>query len=144
MNNASIYSKKDGWYVHADSRTTVGVYIGATPYLKVAFNASSEDLGKAITSALEGSQVGVPHPTEWEHIVRPVYELAKVKTWHRFARDARRLSARLDDNGLTVEPWTKDRKMNFFPISDASLHLPRDASAAEIGDAVKRAVALCT
>jgi hypothetical protein len=144
MKHASVYCKKDGWYVRADSQTTIGVYIASAPYLKLAIDASPEDLGKAVQSALEGSQAGVPHPTEWDHIIRPMYELAKVKTWGRFAKDACYVSVEFDGDRFTIKPWSKDQHMNFGSMSNDGVQLPRDASAAEIGDAVKRVVALCT
>jgi hypothetical protein len=143
MKFATLYHRSDGYYLYASSRTTVGVYIASPPYLRLDIDANSEDISKAVKAALEGSQAGVPHPTEWDHLIRPMYELAKVKTWHRFAEDARSVSIESDDDGLRIRPSSKDQRMNFFPISDAGLHLPRDASASEIGDAVKQAIALC-
>jgi hypothetical protein len=144
MKHATIYCKTDGWYLHPDSKTTVGVYIGTPPHLRLDIGVSSEDLGKAIHSALAGSRCGVPHPTDWDKVVRPTLDLARVKTWRGFAKDARCVSILLDDKSLMIETWSKDQHMNFVAGPDASRCLPHDASAAEIGDAVKRAVALCT
>ncbi len=146
MKAASVYKRSDGWYFHADSTTTVGVGIGTPPNIKLRNDASDEALGRAVLEALAGSKEGVPHPTpkEGEKLFKPMLDLAGVKTWAAFAKNASSVDIRVDDQGLNIEPWKNEgAKMGFVPIPGVSVRTPLASSASEIGVALKKAIALC-
>jgi hypothetical protein len=148
MKSASVYKRSDGWYVHADYQTTVGVWIEGPPRIKLGNRASSGELGHAAIEALAGSEQGIPHPTvrELEIGFQPMLELADVKTWAAFARHARNVSLRTSSDGrwLIIEPWENvGMKRGFVPISNVNVQVHIDAQPDEIGEAIIKAMALC-
>src|SRR5215475_1696620 len=88
MKRAAVFLRKKQFFVHAFSQTTDGVWIVWAPCLAVPQSGSDEDLGRAICAALEGSRAQVPHPTQWNGILKPLLDLAGVKSWTTFAKDA--------------------------------------------------------
>lgn len=148
MKSATVYRRADGFYLHADSQTTHGVWITAAPQCKLAVDASPETLGRAVTNMLKGSERGVSHPAQddWGKAFTPMLELAGVKSWAAFARHALNVSIRTDSDteSLIIEPWENaGTKMGFIPISDVSVSVRMDAPPEEIGEAIKKAMQLC-
>jgi hypothetical protein len=83
MKEAVVYRRSNGWFLHAISKTTVGVGIETPPRIKLESNATRDDLGNAAMATLNGSTQGVPHPSvkELEVGFKPMMDLAGVKTW---------------------------------------------------------------
>jgi hypothetical protein len=146
MKNASAFKRDDGWYFHADCKTTDGLWIESSPRIKHSVDATSSVLGQAVIEVLSGSKEGVPRPplAELHEEFTPLMELAGVKTWAAFARRASSVVISADNEWLTFEPWENaGTKMGFIPISGVSVKARRDAPAEEIGEALKKAVRLC-
>ena len=147
MKTGTAYKRNDGWYFHAFSKTTDGVYVATQPYIKLDIDAHADALGQAVLDALAWSIEQVPHPTpkEGEKLFDPVLNLAGVKTWAAFSRDATSADFRSDDQWLTLEPWKNaGAKAGFVPIAGTAVRIPIDSSTTDIGEALKDAMALCT
>ncbi len=148
MKRATVYKRSDGWYLHAISKTTVGIGMGTPPRIKVAIDAPSDALGKAVIEALNGSRQCVPHPpfSQLENGFKPMLELAGVKTWAAFARHACNVGIEADaeNKWLIVEPWENvGTKEGFVQIPNVSIRVRADAPPEEIGAAIEKAIKLC-
>jgi hypothetical protein len=148
MKRATVYRRSNGWYLHAVSKTTVGIEMGTPPRIKVAIDAPPDALGKAAIEALNGSMQEVPHPpfSELENGFRPMLELAGVKTWAAFARNACNVGIEVDASRqwLMIEPWENaGTKRGFVPMPGVSMRVRMDAPPEEIGEAIQKAMQLC-
>jgi hypothetical protein len=146
MKRATAYKRQDGWYFHAISRTTVGVGMGTPPRIRLALDASADELGRAVLESLAGSKEGVPHPTptQGERTFKPMLDLAQVKSWTAFSKHASNVGIQIADEWLVIEPWKNEGpKRGFVQISGASVKIKADSSPADIGEALKQAMGLC-
>jgi hypothetical protein len=146
MKEATVYKRRDGWYLHAFSTTTTGVGLGSPPRIKLDMDATTANLGQAVLEALKGSQQGVPHPPPKEAVksFKPMLDLAGVKTWAAFAKNASNVDVSSDANLLIFEPWKNaGPKGGFVPFPGEKVTVRADAPTAEIGEALKKAMALC-
>src|ERR1700730_4934411 len=50
MQYASVFKRKDGWYLHAQSQSN-GALIADPPFLKLPLDASCESLGQGVMTA---------------------------------------------------------------------------------------------
>jgi hypothetical protein len=141
MQSASVYKRKDGWYLHADSRSN-GAWVATPPFLKLPLDAPLESLGEAVKTAIDASRGDVPFPTDWEPVFQPVLDLAGVKSWTTFARGAKYMGAMLKNSIFTFLPYRQDRG-NFSPLEDLAFDVSGDGGPAEMGEAVQRGMALC-
>jgi hypothetical protein len=105
MKKASAYQRKNHIILFAVSDTTAGVGIAAAPVLRVESSDVTE-LGRAVLTALEGSQRNVPHPArdEWKEVAAPVLKAADVKSWHALAKAAKNVDIRFDTNRVSFIP----------------------------------------
>jgi hypothetical protein len=145
IRSASIFKRRDGWYLEAISKTSVGVGLSTPPYLKLPNDVDPKSLGEATLQAMEGSRMGIPHPTmdEFENEPWPMLELAGVKTWAAFARRAANAGVTKHGDWLAIEPWRNaGAKMGFEPIPGVSFRVRADAPAREIGEAVRKTIAV--
>jgi hypothetical protein len=88
----------------------------------------------------------VPHPDfkDEDKGFEPMYDLAGVKSWTAFAKHALSVDFSADDEWLTIQPWKNEgSKQGFVPVSGVSVRVPIQSPLTDIGDAVKRAFALC-
>lgn len=75
----TAYESKGVIYLETDWQTTVGVSIGQEPVFAVAKRDVAK-LDSAIRVCLDGVRKGVPHPTDWKKVVRPLFAIAPFKT----------------------------------------------------------------
>jgi hypothetical protein len=146
MKRASAYKRRDGWYIHADSTTEVGIWMATPPYIKLDSDASLEAVGRAVLDALAASQQGVPHPpfNELDDKFDPKLKLAGVKTWATFAKRTLCVGITSDSQWLTVEPWeNKGAKDGFVQMHGLEMRIPARSPPAQIGAAIEKAFTLC-
>lgn len=73
------FESKDTIYLETEWQTTVGLSFGQSPVFAIPKERSNE-LDSAIRSCLDGVRKGVPHPTDWKKVVRPLYSIAPFKS----------------------------------------------------------------
>ena len=103
VKRASIYKRKSAVFVHAQSQTTAGVWIFARPCVVLSID-DKEAVGRAIRSALEGSEINVPHPSPSTRLGGPLYDMAGVKGWAAFAKGAAAVEVEEHGSLLAVIP----------------------------------------
>jgi hypothetical protein len=104
VKRATIYRREDGFFVHASSRTTDGVWILDDPCLKVEEDAGDNSVGTAIRAALDGSRSGIAHPRTWTGLLESLFRLARVKSWATFAKTAKCAEIEEEGDAITVTP----------------------------------------
>jgi hypothetical protein len=63
-----------------------------------------EKLGRAIISALQGSRLNVPHPSDWKLILRPLLAVSGVKAWTAFSKSAMCLEVEEEGGRVALIP----------------------------------------
>jgi hypothetical protein len=100
VKRANVYHRKGRYFVHASSRTTDGVWIVWEPSFSVHEDDGAAQLGLAIVAALDGSQSGVPHPSDWRGVLSPLLALSGVKSWATFRKSA--TCVEVEEEGVRV------------------------------------------
>lgn len=143
MQCATAYKRGSEYYVHSDRQTTSGVWIASSPFLKLQSSEPVEVLGTAIQTALAASQTNVDHPKDWDAVEYPLPEMAGVKSWTSFMRQALCVSLRLTDSILTIAATkNKGPTVGFEPL-DKSVTVSSMSPPEEIGRAMLEALSLC-
>jgi hypothetical protein len=75
----TAYESKGVIYLETKWQTTVGLSIGREPVFSVA-KQDLQSLDGAIRACLDGVRKGVPHPTDWKKVVRPLFTITPFKT----------------------------------------------------------------
>ena len=147
MRIASIYKLKDRILVHADSRTTDGVWVAAAPFLSLPLDSNPDDIGDAIAKALASSADNIPHPTDWRAVAAPRLSAAGVRSERSFQADAAHVSVSLYRREYIVEPHrnggTSGADKGFHAIPELRRLIGPDGTPATIGQAVIEALASC-
>lgn len=124
MRSATSYQRLDAIYIHSNAQTTCGVWLAVAPFTKLAADVSTEELGKAVEQALDASRIGIEHPSNWDTIDCPLPELAGVKSWATFMRNARCTNIKEMNEYIELTP---NRNLGpsegYEPISEAKIVL---------------------
>ena len=140
MQTASIYKLKDRFLIHADSRTTAGVWIACEPFLPLPLASDASCVGDAALSALARSSDAVPHPTEWHNAAVQRLTAAGVRSERTFQSCATLVTITRDDSGYCLEPhYTADTSGNgkgFHPRPDSRRSISLDCEVRSIGAAL--------
>ena len=135
MKSAAAYKRENKIYLDSESRTTAGVWIGTGPVIVLEESEPSSRKGNCLREVLRHSEEGVPHPTSWGHLAKPLLNLAGVTSWSNFAKSAVCCSVQLEGDQLQLVPsknsgprgglrTNQDRKMVIsFNASDEELGL---------------------
>jgi len=146
MKSATVYKRKDSWYFHSSSQTTVGVWIASPPFLKLSDTNPSTTLGEAALTVLNASCSSVPHPNQdqWDEIFQPMLELANVRSERQFERGTKCLGLDTEGEWLTIEPMINEGPTKGFSrISAKAVRLTLESSPRDIGEALQQAALSC-
>ena len=99
-------------------------------------NDTPSFLGSALLEALGGSLTGLPHPTHWNAVIKPLLDLATVTTWQSFARKAKSADIMIDEHEREIR-IIPSRNLGtaegFEAITDESICLPNPSSNEVLG-----------
>jgi hypothetical protein len=142
IQHATVYRREDGYYFHANSQTTAGVWIASEPFLRLSCMASVEEKGDAVTLCVAGSRSGVRHPqqNEWSAVFAPMLALAGCKSWKSFEQNSECCQCEAENGFLTFIPQrliAPDQGFEPIPGSQIVRHL--DSKADEIGRTLETA-----
>jgi hypothetical protein len=104
MQHASAYEWQGRIFLHPDSKTTAGLWIGSKPISSLD-PSDPVELGRAVLAALADSKERVPDPSIWENLSTPLLKLAGAKSFSAFFRSARYVSIELQNGRVTFSPW---------------------------------------
>jgi hypothetical protein len=138
MNQATVYSRKTRFFVHASSETTAGVWILSAPTFRLDRDSSDADLGRAVRAALEGSKSNVPHPRVWKGLFDPILKEAGVGSWAAFTSGAQCALVEQDsDSALVVTPTVNRGAAEGFKPIPAEAVLLEAPTAEAIGGTIR-------
>ena len=139
MKSATVYKRGNALYFQSSSKTTAGVWIATAPFFKIEIDVTSSAKGEAILQALHASQEGVPHPTNWAGILTPLLELAGVKSWATFMKNATYVGLKSDGTQLKLIPYRNlGSKDGFEPVPTEAVDLSCQATPEQIGIALEK------
>jgi len=104
MKRATVYRRGAVILIHPSSCTTDGVWILSKPCVRLSSDCGDAEMGSAVLSALEGSKLSVPHPTQWKGLLEPLLMAAGVKAWKTFVKSA-----------VCVEVEQQNGQLEFIP-----------------------------
>jgi len=142
MHLATAYRRHNGFYVHSNAQTTSGVWVASRPFTKIPSDAGAEILGQVVEEALQASQTGIEHPNDWDAVEYPLPELAGVKSWSTFMKNARCASIKEVDGIVELTPSRNlGPERGYEPFEDAAIVVrtgDRERIATALLDAFKR------
>jgi hypothetical protein len=127
--------------LHALSRTTVGAWILSPPVLTTTQDGD-EQIGRLILDALNGSRMGVAHPSHWDGFFDPVLKAASVRSWSAFARSAKCVRIEFTTNRISFVPMRNLGAKDGF-VELASKTHSRPPVAHELGQGLLAAFYAC-
>lgn len=142
MRQAGIYKRLKDYFLCPISESTEGAPICSEPYVRVPID-SNEEIGKTVCSVLDASTIGIPHPSNWDVLVKPFIRLANVKSFRQFERNAHYCQIDDDDVTLSITAWRRIEGGGFEMTDENPIVLASGSSFLEITEALERAFALC-
>jgi hypothetical protein len=146
----SVYLLAGDYIIIPASETSAGMWIAEAPVLRVAGSSTSAALGEAVLEALQRSQTGVPHPTDWpaaNREMKTALNAVKVSSFMRLHRQASSVAVDADEGVVTLTPLRnggyKGPDRGFSGLPSKARRLSRGTSTAEVGAAVVDAFQLC-
>ncbi|GIW84017.1 MAG: hypothetical protein KatS3mg106_530 [Gemmataceae bacterium] len=138
----SIFERNDKWYIHPDCLTITGPWIPGPPFLEVDRRDSVENKYQAIMKALQESKSGLPVPSNVSEELKPLFRMAKVRSWSEFAKGAKYVALDLMNDQIVITPHRKMKryKSAFEPILEQAIRLPMDAGPEKIVEAISEAL----
>jgi hypothetical protein len=141
---AAIFQTSKRLVVYPMARTTTGLWVASEPYVGLPMEVDPQTLGQKVLAALDASQAGVPHPTDWKAMDEPFLRAAEEKSRARAAHGSRALTLTRSSGEIRFYPTKRaDRRGAFLPAEDREFSVPADASPPDLGRQVARALALC-
>jgi hypothetical protein len=141
---AAVFQTSRRLVVYPMARTTTGLWVASEPYVGLPMDVDPQTLGQKVLEALDGSQAGVPHPTDWKAMDEPFLRAAGERSRARAAQGSKALTLTRSGGEIRFYPTKRaDKRGAFLPAEDREFSLLADASAPELGPQVARALALC-
>jgi hypothetical protein len=137
MKRATVYERRGELFFHSLSKTTAGVWILTSPYLK-ARSDDDEGIASNTLAVLDASVEGIAHPTKWTGLFDPILKMAGVKSWNTFAKSARCIEAEEHGETISVVP-TRNLGVDegFEPIASGRRVATRDTIAEAVRIAIQ-------
>ena len=145
MKGVTLYRRESSYLLCSDAKTTQGYWVNTEPCLEVPADCSLRELGESIRRVLEASRVGVAPLTDSSAggMFPPLARLTGVKRWSEFAKGTQHCSLREEDSSITITPSQNQGSHGFAYLPDEAVRVPREASAVEIGQAMKEGIKRC-
>ncbi len=146
MQIASVYKLKDRLLIHAESKTTSGIWISCEPFLPLPLDSDASTVGDSVLSALAASLSGVPLPTDWKSASKARLSAAGVRSGRSFMLGSELVTVMKDKSRYLLEPHhnggTSDEGKGFHPLPELQHTVGLNCEAPQIGFAVIEALGL--
>jgi hypothetical protein len=144
MKGASVYAASDTLFLSPSSLTTAGVWVGTQPVLRLEPGSGPSVLGEAVIRVLNASHDNLPHPTDWNALLRPLLESAGARSWAAFMNKAKCVCLRFDGEEMKLIPHRNlGTEEGYQAIEELITTLRFPSSPVEIGEAVNDSVSRC-
>ncbi len=142
-----VYELPDRLFVHSMVRTEAGFLLAVEPALRLHSQATDEELGATVQTLLKSPMRTVPTPagSDYPAVTRPVLGSGGLKSWVTLERKARLCELVPQDDRILVFPTenggSRGVSAGFHALDTRRLDLALDASAADLGRAIRLALA---
>lgn len=146
MKCASVYLRQRQLLVLPSSQAVSGMWLDHDPVAKLGEIASDEDVGQVILDAVSASRQDVPDAVDPNARMSSLLEIAGARSWATFERSAKAVRVELDNECLRFCPsrTLRGSDTGFAPLdSNKDVALPSNATANEIGAALREAFSRC-
>jgi hypothetical protein len=141
MKHATAYQRRGKTFLHADFKTTFGLWILGNPVL-ACDSCDVEQLGRSILETLDGSRDGVPHPTSWKGGFDPILHLSGAGSWGAFVKSTECVGIERHEDLVTLIPTRNEgSRGGFVPITEKTRE--SQLVPAELGKVLLAAFADC-
>jgi hypothetical protein len=144
MKQAGLTHIKNKYIIHSFSKTTTGLSVASNPYIMLNLDISKEELINSVFLALNGSQTGIPHPTDWVKENKIYYEKMGLKRHKDLYDKTKYCSISLNDLLLTFLPTrnggTKD---GFQHLNEKKVFINSDDTYENIYSSLMEALSRC-
>ena len=139
MKSATIYQREDKVFCHSSCKTTQGFWLLSKP-VTVAPVTEVAAIGDNLRDCLAASQTGVPHPTDFKNVSKPLFALAGVRSATAFSTYAKSvLVGQEDDGSITLYPTQNGgRREGYIPLMDRIITIT--SSDGDLGQSVIEAL----
>lgn len=139
--SASAYESKNIIYFETYWRTIVGVSVAQEPVFAVAKD-DLPGLDRAIRACLDGVREGIPHPTDWKAVQRPIFTITPFKS-HRALMAVAKCASIIESDGIVEFAASKNEgaRGGFTPTGQTALTRQLDE---DLGPTLLQALAQST
>ena len=131
---ASVYLRRNNFYISTKSLTTLNLWVGAGPHFKVGINDPNDVIGAKVFEALAASKWKIEVDTFGTDWTAGLLELAGIKSWSTFLRGMRLSSVEDKDSIIKIKLQKRDGAGH--SPAGKEIELSSDCSPAELGMAI--------
>ena len=148
IQNASAIKWPDRILVLSSTKTESGFRILSAPFIPLPIDASIEEIGYSINTALVSNKFNIRDP-DWKDKTLKIerFNAARVKSEKAYMTDARLVHIFKDAEKITITPTinggTKGAKKGFEEIIDQKAEIDLNSSEKDIGMKVKEMWSKC-
>jgi len=147
IKSATAYRKGGEIILHADSKTTAGVWIASPPFTALSATVAVEELGMILLDTISKSAAGVPHPrskTDWAAVRAPLFQAFNVKSIEAQMQGTVCCGIMDEDGILRIRPTRNEgAREGFVPVPGREICIASNASPPEIGAALIQGFTWC-
>lgn len=136
---AMVYSRRGGGFISPESRTVDGFWIATPPFERLDLECEDHERGETVLRALKASRQDVATPPRSAQLLEPMFELAGVRSFSSFMKEAK--AVRLKSDGLLVTATSMRNggaRAGFQFLQDEVDTVP--AEPGEVGALLRRAL----
>lgn len=141
---ASAHKFPDRTVVHGMATWPNWTLAGCEPFLTLPPEATAEDLGHAVQTALAGSRPETPTQHDWRQHTPTLLRGLGAKSWNQVLKTSIFCKIKELDGLLEFQPYHITGDTQGFRSTEANFYIPANSSPAEIGAALSQCLALCT
>ena len=145
MKSTNVYLKNKILFIVPTATTDRGVGIHYYPIEQLDCERSSLDIGEAILKGLENSLDGVPHPSNWVEVLKPLFKIVGVKDWKSFNKNSKLVGVFDTGTQFVFEPTKNEgSKKGYVTISNEIIRVDTPLTLEEIGQKVLECLSFST
>jgi hypothetical protein len=116
---ANVQTSGDNLILWPSSQVTNGLWLAHGPVIKLPIDSSDNELADAIRTVLSASVVGIPTPASYRGLLKPVLDVAGVRSERAFNKNAGAVQLTEEaDGSIAFGPLRRDGA-GWSPISEA-------------------------
>jgi hypothetical protein len=129
----ALYRRENGYFLHPNDITDVGIRIANEPCTEMALEASYEEIGNIIRENLLRSRTNIEHPKEFKGIFNFVLKKAKVRSYKQFMIDCRYCSIQQKGSKLLFAHSINNGSKGFAFTGDPGIEIDISSTDQELG-----------